>query len=570
MKRILIGLVIGLILLEAGRRLHRPADEAAAAGSAAYRAGDYAAAEAQFREAERDASDPARAAHNRAAALYRLRHFEDADQKYERSADGAALRAARAAYDRGNCAFGEACAEDGTADPDLLGRAAEHYEACLAREGRTPAAGPLFSDARHNLELTRMILAEMAAESAAESTAAKDAPDPGDAAGARDDPFAPSNAAHPPEGEDRQKAPDAQARADAKANAGPKKEGQPPPGAEAKAGPDAKPDPKAEGQKAADAQARADAQASARPRREGEPPPGAEPKVDPKAPQEDPPQNEPGIGGKDAKEQRVKEVNTVEKGGCPKCKKNPNGLGGVVPTQVRGNGTKPNPGQDDNGKAPGKGKSPTAAHHPGGSGKPTPGEGGKPGEKNGVGKAKEPGTGEVDDAARTGHKSPPGPAQEVGPDGVAVGRQDKPAKGGQAGEGDGPADDVKKPARPGGKNGAPLGAAGEAGKPHDAKDQPPPAAEVDKLFKPGTPRPNEPKDGPSGGMMAGPSRAGSGRFGIAPDADVTDGSGDPVERAATRRLLQAIQRIQGARENRQPLPGAAKGEAPAPDRRRDW
>src|SRR5262249_50055925 len=53
MKRILVGLVIGLLLLEAGRRLYKPADEAAAAGSAAYRAGDFATAEARFREAER-------------------------------------------------------------------------------------------------------------------------------------------------------------------------------------------------------------------------------------------------------------------------------------------------------------------------------------------------------------------------------------------------------------------------------------------------------------------------------------------------------------------------------------
>ncbi len=52
MKRILIGLVIGLVLLEAGRRLDRPADTASAAGLAAYNAGDFARAEARFRQAE--------------------------------------------------------------------------------------------------------------------------------------------------------------------------------------------------------------------------------------------------------------------------------------------------------------------------------------------------------------------------------------------------------------------------------------------------------------------------------------------------------------------------------------
>jgi len=41
MKRILLGLVVGLVLLEAGRRLDRPTSDAAAAGLAAYNAGDY-------------------------------------------------------------------------------------------------------------------------------------------------------------------------------------------------------------------------------------------------------------------------------------------------------------------------------------------------------------------------------------------------------------------------------------------------------------------------------------------------------------------------------------------------
>lgn len=85
MKRILIGLVIGLALIEVHRRLDHPSVEAAAAGSEAYRAGDFAGAEARFRQAEQGASDPAAAAHNHAAALYRLRRFDDADHTYQRS-----------------------------------------------------------------------------------------------------------------------------------------------------------------------------------------------------------------------------------------------------------------------------------------------------------------------------------------------------------------------------------------------------------------------------------------------------------------------------------------------------
>ena len=54
MKRILLGLIIGLALLEAGRRLYRPASGASAAGLAAYNAGDFIRAEARFRQAERE------------------------------------------------------------------------------------------------------------------------------------------------------------------------------------------------------------------------------------------------------------------------------------------------------------------------------------------------------------------------------------------------------------------------------------------------------------------------------------------------------------------------------------
>jgi hypothetical protein len=63
---------------------------------------------------------------------------------------------------------------------------------------------------------------------------------------------------------------------------------------------------------------------------------------------------------------------------------------------------------------------------------------------------------------------------------------------------------------------------------------------------------------------------GAGQSGSGFDSDVTDGNGDPVERAAARRLRQAVQRIQKARDSRQPPPGAGKGEVPGSDRRRDW
>jgi tetratricopeptide (TPR) repeat protein len=158
MKRFLLCMLVALALLEAGRRLRSPSDEAAAAGTAAYRAGDYARAEARFRQAEQGATEPARAAHNHAAALYKLQRYDGADREYRRST-GDGLRDARAAYDRGNCALSQASRGD-TADRALVARAAEQYEACLAHDGTANNAGTLFDDARHNLELAKLLLAE--------------------------------------------------------------------------------------------------------------------------------------------------------------------------------------------------------------------------------------------------------------------------------------------------------------------------------------------------------------------------------------------------------------------------
>jgi hypothetical protein len=499
MKRILVGLVLGLLLLEAGRRLYRPADEAAAAGSAAYQAGDFATAEARFHEAEREAADKATAAHNRAAAQYKLRRLDDADHSYQRSADDQALHAARADYDRGNCSFGEACKEEGTADPELLQRAARQYEACLAREGSTPDAGSLYDDARHNLELTRLILSEFAETN--KQTPEEDKPEPEKPEVARDDPFAPSNAAHPTEGAGQQQQADA-----------------------AKAG------------------------------QKGEQKPSET------------------LAKNDASKQETRACKECEKGGCPKCKKNPGKGPGPNEAPRKGDGPKPNPGKADNGKSPGTGKSQDEAHHddPGPGMKGKPGEGGKPSptDKNGVGEAKEPGKGPADENAKSAKKSPPSGGKMVGPDGVTYERdtkENKPSRGGDAGGGDESSEAMKDP-KPGGKDGAPHGAPGEGEKPRVTKDQPPPP-DVDKLFRPGTPRPNDRNDPGQGGTSDGRGRQGSGQLGK--DSDETDGTGDPRERAAARRLHQAIQRIEKAREAR-PTPQPGKGEVPDTDRRRDW
>jgi hypothetical protein len=500
MKRLLIGLVIGLILLEAGRRLIRPVNEAAAAGSQAYKAGDYTRAEARFRQAEQTDPDPGRAAHNHAAALYRLGRFNDADKDYDRSAEGTALRAARAAYDRGDCVFCEACAEEGTADPALLERAVQHYEACLQMEGHTPEAGSLFDDARHNLELAKLILAEFAESESA--TAEEKTADSQNPALARNDAASPDNPNQSVTQDGQAKSPDAEPKS--------AKQSEPP--------------------KASD----------------------TEPKGNPN-------------------EQQAKDCKECKRGGCPKCKKNPGQGPGPNESPKRGDGPKPQPGDADNGKSPGKGKSQQEAPHPDpGSGKGKPGQGGLPSasQKNGVGDAKSSGTGPADPAPPT-PKSKPGEGKMVGPDGVTFERQDQPSPGGKAGAGRGPHDAADTPPQPGGKDGSPNGAAADGGKPHDTTGQPP-AADVDKLFKPGASQPGERKDPGSGGSTSSGGRVGAGRAGLGPDSDMADGTGDPVERAAVRRLRQAVQRIQKARDSRQPPAGPKTEDVPNSDRRRDW
>jgi hypothetical protein len=479
MKRVLVGLVIGLLLLEVGRRLYHPAEEAAAAGAAAYRAGDYTTAEARFHEAEREAPDKPLAAYNRGAALYRLRRFDDADHSYQRSEDGEALRDARGDYDRGNCDFSDACKDENAADPELLRRAARQYETCLAREGSVPEPGSLFDDARHNLELTRLILSEFAEKD--KPAAEADKPE---STANKDDPFAPANAAHPPEGADGQSA---------QANGG------------------AQPDHKENDPKPSESLA----------------------KNDPNKPQAHP-------------------CKECERGGCPKCKNKPGPLPGPQPSTQPGDGKTPTPGKADDGKSPGKGQSEQEADSnvPGKGKKGKPGEGGKPNpkEKNGLGHGTEKGDGPVDESFKSTLTGAPSEGKMVGPDGVLYERkdqkkEDKPSQGKKGGGGDGPADEVKDP-QPGGKNGTAPGLPGA-----------------------GDPRANDGTASGHGGMLPGPAARGYDMPGR--EADDSDGSGDPRERAAARRLHQAVQRIDKARQSR-PAPAPAKGEAPDPARRRDW
>ncbi len=157
MRRSAVVVVGGLALLALSQWLRLGPRSAEASAEESYRRGDYARALSEFQRAAGEGADPNRATFNQAAALYRLEHFGDAEARYGGAADGDAYRKARAAYDRGNCALHEACRGDGAADPRLLGQAMEAYRACLQQEAASGGDHALFQDARHNLELAKLL-----------------------------------------------------------------------------------------------------------------------------------------------------------------------------------------------------------------------------------------------------------------------------------------------------------------------------------------------------------------------------------------------------------------------------
>jgi hypothetical protein len=175
MKRTAIVLAAGLTLVALSLWfMHGGADPSGEA-RAAYQRGDYASAIREYQKAAPYSIDLAALAANQGAALYRLDRYGDADGRYQLAeAAGGEARAAQAAYDRGNCALREACQDATRPDPTKLEEAAQRFRTCLAREPVT-ALGDLLSDARHNLELTKLLQAPKAADEQVNSAAHDDA-----------------------------------------------------------------------------------------------------------------------------------------------------------------------------------------------------------------------------------------------------------------------------------------------------------------------------------------------------------------------------------------------------------
>jgi hypothetical protein len=164
-----IASAAAVLLLAAGPLPPESPEELVRRANAAFRAGDAEAADALYAAAEERAGDPGLVAFNRAAILFERGQFRDAERHYDRVlADAAcpAERSAKAWYNRGTC---------------LLKRGGSmgvyrSAVACFENALDSPAADePLKADARHNLELAKLLWLEEA-----KKEQKKDPPSPND------------------------------------------------------------------------------------------------------------------------------------------------------------------------------------------------------------------------------------------------------------------------------------------------------------------------------------------------------------------------------------------------------
>jgi hypothetical protein len=158
MRRMAIVLAAGLGLAALSFWLTRGGIDSAHAAYENFEHGDYAEAVRAYQKSAATCHDLPALASNQAAALYRLDRYTDADSRYQlASTSEDALQSAKAQYDRGNCALRQASATQTVPDSALLSQAAEQFRACLSHETAVGGDERVFTDARHNLELTKLL-----------------------------------------------------------------------------------------------------------------------------------------------------------------------------------------------------------------------------------------------------------------------------------------------------------------------------------------------------------------------------------------------------------------------------
>lgn len=147
---LLLLLPLLAVLVAAAPRADQSPDDLIRAGNAAVAAGQYEQAEQWYAAAEERASDPGLVAFNTGNALFHRERYDSAERHYTRAlddADAPPARRAAALYNRGVCLLKQG-------GIDKLRAAIDSFDRCLAL---APADAALVADARHNLELAKIL-----------------------------------------------------------------------------------------------------------------------------------------------------------------------------------------------------------------------------------------------------------------------------------------------------------------------------------------------------------------------------------------------------------------------------
>lgn len=156
MRRAAIGLSLLVVLAAASPKDDRAPDDLIRAGNAAVLRGDFAAADKLYEAAEDRTQDPGLVAFNKGYAHFHRREYDKAEQHYTRALDDRDAppdRRANALYNRGVCQLR-------VGGLGKLRSAIDSFERCLAAH---PEAA-LAADARHNLELAKLLWVEARAK----------------------------------------------------------------------------------------------------------------------------------------------------------------------------------------------------------------------------------------------------------------------------------------------------------------------------------------------------------------------------------------------------------------------
>jgi tetratricopeptide (TPR) repeat protein len=161
--------LLGVVLVGAAPAV--APDDLVRQGNAAFERGAYDAAVRLYTQAEARLTDPGLVAQNKAASLYRLGHYAEAEFYYRLCLqDATGPRRARALYGRGNALLHTA-----RGSPKVLREAVRCYEQCLELDDLDPE---LADNARHNLELAKLLWLKARAAGNADAPNNPDARDP--------------------------------------------------------------------------------------------------------------------------------------------------------------------------------------------------------------------------------------------------------------------------------------------------------------------------------------------------------------------------------------------------------